>query len=722
MKKFTLFLSAMLISIMTFAGTVTFEIGQDKVADHKQGTAAVLTKDGVTLDVSKGAFGRDDNFRIYAGYGMTISCEYGNITGVEITCTAAAGSTQYGPDFITTTVGSYSYADKVGTWTGNEASVAFSATKQIRFTKLVVTYASSNANFVSQPMITGDVNFADTANVIITADEGMKIYYTIDGTDPTTASTEYTVPFPVTTTTTVKAIAYNEATATSSIVSETVFTQATKSTCAEAAAIALTVSANNVTTDLTYCIEGYVTSLKDTFNISTKKQLFWIADTKTGGEVLYSYNNQVPCALVVGMKVRMVGKLTKWNTGQYMQSQIVNAKVTILPEDVTPTPVEIVGIVKRALQLGETTIILTHEANGTPHIYTVEGDAIAEVSQEGIVAKDADNAGDYLTISDIALTEDGKLVACNYVRNQFEASYIESGYKRGTLHLYVWHDIKGAASIWFESMFTGNSLRGDCGYTMAVNGTVANANILVTAVHNSHRGVRMSHYTVIDSAYVEPNFANASFNNHLFYVGAKFKGASAGSDAATFNEATHGVNYQLNASPLAENNWVMDSEGLMPTEFGVAAQQDPSIVGAVAETLVSKALVGAYYVTVGDKKVMVAPYADAEGKLAGVKLLDITAGFANAALLTTAESLDLTAPVAATGVATTAVVESNGTLTINLIADATIHTMTATIQESPSTNLENNNVQNDIIKFYQNGQIYIMINGAVYNVMGQMVK
>lgn len=386
------------------------------------------------------------------------------------------------------------------------------------------------------------------------------------------------------------------------------------------------------------------------------------------------------------------------------------------------TSVEMVGVVKRALQLGETTIVLTHEADGTPHIYTIAGEAIAEVSQEGIVAKDPDNAGDYLTISDIALTEDGKLVACNYVRTQFDASYIESGYKRGTLHLYVWNDIKGAASIWFESMFTANSLRGDCGYTMAVNGTVANANILVTAVHNSHRGVRMSHYSVVDGAYVEPNYASGIYDNHLFYVGAKFKGASAGDDAATFNEATHGVNFQLNASPLAESNWVMDSEGLMPTEFGVASQQDPSIVGAVAETLVSKTLVGAYYVTVGDKKVMVAPYADAEGKLAGVKLLDITAGFANAALLTTAESLDLTAPVAATGVATTAVVESNGTLTINLIADATIHTMTATIQESPSTNLENNNVQNDIIKFYQNGQIYIMINGAVYNVMGQMVK
>ena len=724
MKKLSLFLSAMLISIMSFAGTVTFEAAND-IADVSTAAELTMTKDGVSLYASKAILGNGQNYRLYKGQWIEVSSEYGNITSIEFTC-LGEGTNQYGPANLEYrgTAGSYTYAGVLGTWSGDEEKVTIyvNQNNQVRVTKIVITYESADANFVDQPMITGDINFADTANVVITADEGMKIYYTIDGTDPTTASTEYTVPFPVTTTTTVKAIAYNEATATSSIVSETVFTQATKSTCAEAAAIALTVSGNNVTTDLTYCIEGYVTSLKDTFNISTKKQLFWIADTKTGGEVLYAYNNQVPCAMEIGMKVRMVGKLTKWNTGQYMQSQIVNAKVTILPEDVTPTPVEIVGVVKRALQLGETTIILTHEANGTPHIYTVAGKTIAEVSQEGVVAKDTANAGDYLTISDIALTEDGKLVACNYVRNQFEDKNVDAGYKRGTLHLYVWHDIKGAASIWFESMFTGNSVRGDCGYTMAVNGTVANANILVTAVHNSHRGVRMSHYTVIDSAYVEPNYANQTFNNHLFYVGAKFKGASAGADAATFNEGTHGVNFQLNASPLAENNWVMDSEGLMPTEFGVAAQQDPSIVGAVAETLVSKALVGAYYVTVGEKKVMVAPYADAEGKLAGVKLLDITAGFANATLLTTAESLDLTAPVAATGVATTAVVESNGTLTINLIADATIHTMTATIQESPSTNLENNNVQNDIIKFYQNGQIYIMINGAVYNVMGQMVK
>ena len=111
MKKLSLFLSAMLISMMSFAGTVTFEVGQDKVEGHTQGTAAVLTKDGVTLDVSKGAFGRDDNFRIYAGFGVTISCEYGNITGVEITCTTE----QYAPSNLTTTVGTFTCDGLIGT-------------------------------------------------------------------------------------------------------------------------------------------------------------------------------------------------------------------------------------------------------------------------------------------------------------------------------------------------------------------------------------------------------------------------------------------------------------------------------------------------------------------------------------------------------------------------------------------------------------------------------
>ena len=381
MKKLSLFLSAMLISIMSFAGTVTFEVGQDKVEGHTQGNPAVMTKDGVTLDVSKGAFGRDDNFRIYAEFGMTISCEYGNITGVEITCTTE----QYAPSNLTTTVGTFTCDGLIGTWTGDEASVAFSATKQVRFTKLVVTYESADANFVDQPMITGDVNFADTANVVITAEEGMKIYYTLDGTDPTTASTEYTAPFEVYATTTVKAIAYNEAIATSSLVTTTVFTKATKVPCAQAAAIAQALSNNTETTELYYSVKGYVTSIKDTLNTSTSVQQFWIADTRTGGEVLYSYNNQVPCAMEVGMKVRIVGKLKQWNTGQYIQPQIVNAEITVLapaPKVYTVSATAENGTVEGAGQYEEGTqaTLTATAADGYEFVnWTVDG---AEVSTE----------------------------------------------------------------------------------------------------------------------------------------------------------------------------------------------------------------------------------------------------------------------------------------------------------------------------------------------------
>ena len=60
------------------------------------------------------------------------------------------------------------------------------------------------------PSITGAETFADSTIVTITADSTATIYYTLDGTDPTVESTQYTEPFKLTVTTTVKAIAVAE--------------------------------------------------------------------------------------------------------------------------------------------------------------------------------------------------------------------------------------------------------------------------------------------------------------------------------------------------------------------------------------------------------------------------------------------------------------------------------------------------------------------------------
>lgn len=75
-------------------------------------------------------------------------------------------------------------------------------------TKIVV--ATPAITHLDAPTISGDALFVESTNVKITSPvdvEGVAIYYTLGGTDPTTASQPYNAPFLLTETTTVKAIA-----------------------------------------------------------------------------------------------------------------------------------------------------------------------------------------------------------------------------------------------------------------------------------------------------------------------------------------------------------------------------------------------------------------------------------------------------------------------------------------------------------------------------------
>lgn len=87
--------------------------------------------------------------------------------------------------------------------------------------------------------------------------------------------------------------------------------------CAVAAVKAMTVSGNNVEfangTDFT--VEGYVTEIASAYSESYNNLSVWMADEADGGQVLEAYRavptGDVP---VVGDKVRVVGKLTKYNS------------------------------------------------------------------------------------------------------------------------------------------------------------------------------------------------------------------------------------------------------------------------------------------------------------------------------------------------------------------------------------------------------------------------
>ena len=210
--------------------TVTFEAGIDIAAAENAG---MLSKDGITLTGNKNSngnqstFALEENYRIYKGCDFTITSTQGKVTSVVLTATAT-GTNQYGPGNYTVPEDGVGYTFEAegytGTWTGSASEVVLSASgAQVRMTKVVVTYVLADPNTPDAPVISGETTFHGSTEVTITAGENLKIYYTTNGDEPTTASTLYNAPFAITATTTVKAIAVN-ATSSVSDVAEKTFT------------------------------------------------------------------------------------------------------------------------------------------------------------------------------------------------------------------------------------------------------------------------------------------------------------------------------------------------------------------------------------------------------------------------------------------------------------------------------------------------------------------
>lgn len=125
--------------------TVTFDAAADKGTKTASDPGEdQVTKDGVTIAVSNGAMNLQDQYRCYKGATFTITSTVGNITKVEVSCTAE-GDAKYGPGcFTDATAGAYAFEGKVGTWTGDAASFTMTAsTNQVRMNTVIVTIGGS---------------------------------------------------------------------------------------------------------------------------------------------------------------------------------------------------------------------------------------------------------------------------------------------------------------------------------------------------------------------------------------------------------------------------------------------------------------------------------------------------------------------------------------------------------------------------------------------------
>ncbi len=335
------------------------------------------------------------------------------------------------------------------------------------------------------------------------------------------------------------------------------------------------------------------------------------------------------------------------------------------------------GTVKRTLQSGDTTILLSHEEDGTAHIYLIKSslNTIDTISTVGIIPVDAENPGDYLALSDIALTCDGKLVAVNYMRCQYGASAdqgLDEGYKRGVKRFYIWDTLAGEARLWFTAEDSSNSFRSDAGYTLAVKGESKDCFVLVSGRHyNATSGggaIRFSSYTVTDGV---PSYV---------YYGYSI----SASENPPIDASRDGENMQFTLSPRGEKKeFIFDADKVTPREFKLPSSggQDVEIVGTIADDLMHVKFNGATYFKYAGKALMTAPTTDAEGKVTGVQVLDITDGLDKAVVVKTTNTT-LAEPVEATYASASAKVKGTD-LYLYLLVDGKIYSYTTTGVKQP---------------------------------------
>lgn len=166
------------------AGSVTFDADVDMgdaSLDANNQTPYTVSKDGLTLNVSKGIIGvynNENHYRVYKNETLTITSTIGNIVSVEFTCTANDDE-KYGPGCFIVNDGSYTYSGAVGTWNGSATEIVFTATSnQVRATEIVVTVEEGTA---VDNVFVGDTPVKVIKNAQMYIMQGNKVY-TIMGT------------------------------------------------------------------------------------------------------------------------------------------------------------------------------------------------------------------------------------------------------------------------------------------------------------------------------------------------------------------------------------------------------------------------------------------------------------------------------------------------------------------------------------------------------------
>lgn len=361
--RFTLGLVALCLSSALYAAETAIDFTSQTITKNDNGftlsvdpfTFTALKNNGATAPTQNGNF---KDLRLYAKNSLEVQSGT-TMTSMVFTVSEQGKKrlTDITPSTGTVTIDTEAWTV---TWTGSASEVTFTVGDKATYgtdgkgkggqfdvdNVTITTGASTPIVDVAEPTISGKTPFTGSTTVTISIPENTTVYYTTDGSTPNDNGDEYTDPFTISATTTVKAVAYDKAGNASDVVTkEFVMNRTGKGSATDPYTVSEVLALESDPSDTIY-ITGKVVA--DVAGTSFNNANYYISDDGTADNQLEVYRgkyidggNFTPSLkLTAGDVVVIKGVLTTYNDTYEVTagSSIVTINGTKDPETVEIDP------------------------------------------------------------------------------------------------------------------------------------------------------------------------------------------------------------------------------------------------------------------------------------------------------------------------------------------------------------------------------------------------